>query len=98
VFIWSSKYLPKIFPVPIYDGRTVDFDIKNFQWLPKYDNEVDEGALVMAMFTAGKYSSVAGDERLSLNIQAVVAMHDPVPESEWPPETIVEGKEPFPIL
>jgi hypothetical protein len=34
----------------------------------------------------------------SLNIQAVVAMHDPVPESEWPPETIVEGKEPFPIL
>jgi hypothetical protein len=66
--------------------------------LPKYDNEVDEGALVMAMFTAGKYSSAAGDERLSLNIQAVVAMHDPVPESEWSPETIVEGKEPFPIL
>ncbi|KAJ7889083.1 hypothetical protein B0H14DRAFT_3855822 [Mycena olivaceomarginata] len=24
-------------PVPVYDARSVDFDIKNFQRLPKYD-------------------------------------------------------------
>jgi hypothetical protein len=82
--------------VPVYDARSVDFDIKNFQQLPKYDGELDAGMVVMVMFTLGRYSAAEG-EKLSLNVQAAVAMHDAVPEEDRPSETIIDAKEPLPI-
>ncbi|KAJ7215852.1 hypothetical protein GGX14DRAFT_391531 [Mycena pura] len=84
-------------PVPIYDARSVDFDIKNFQHLPKYDRELDAGMVVMVIFTMGSYSGADG-EKLSLNVQAAVAMHDAVAEEDRPIETIIEAKTPLPVV
>ena len=85
-----------VLSVPIYDARSVDFDIKNFQQLPKYDGELDAGMVVMVVFTMGRYSAVDG-EKLSLNVQAAVAMHDTVAEEDRPAETIIEAKTPLPV-
>ncbi|KAJ7302484.1 hypothetical protein DFH08DRAFT_977759 [Mycena albidolilacea] len=82
--------------LPIYDARSVDFDIKNFQCLPKYDGELDSGMVVMVMFTLGHYS-VAEGEKLSLNVQAAVAMHNAVLEEDRPSETIIDAKFPLPV-
>ncbi|KAJ7303422.1 hypothetical protein DFH08DRAFT_825880 [Mycena albidolilacea] len=60
-------------PVPIYDGRSVDFDIKNSHHLPVYAAELELGAVVMVMFTL-------------------------VDESEYPPDTVVDAKDPLPIM
>jgi hypothetical protein len=35
---------------------------------------------------------------LSFNVQAAVALHDPVDESEYPPDTVVDAKDPLPIM
>ncbi|KAJ7885674.1 hypothetical protein B0H14DRAFT_2563685 [Mycena olivaceomarginata] len=83
-------------PVPVYDTRSVDFDIKNFQCLPNYDGELDSGMVVMVMFTLGCYSAAVG-EKLSLNVQAAVAMHNAVPEEDGPSETIIDAKFPLPV-
>ncbi|KAJ7841795.1 hypothetical protein B0H14DRAFT_2586685 [Mycena olivaceomarginata] len=83
-------------PVPIYDARSADFDIKNFQCLPNYDGELDSGMVVMVMFTLGRYS-VAEGEKLSLNVQAAVAMHNAVLEEDRPSETIIDAKFPLPV-
>ncbi|KAJ7839166.1 hypothetical protein B0H14DRAFT_2588175 [Mycena olivaceomarginata] len=84
-------------PVPIYDVRSVDFDIKNFQRLPKYDGELDAGMVAMVVFTLGRYSGADG-EKLSLNAQAAVAMHDAVPEEDRPAETVIDARMPLPII
>ncbi|KAJ7878561.1 hypothetical protein B0H14DRAFT_2567251 [Mycena olivaceomarginata] len=84
-------------PVPIYDARSVDFDIKNFQQLPKYDGELDAGMVAMVVFTLGHYSGADG-EKLSLNVQAAVAMHDTVPEEERPAETVIDTRMPLPVI
>ncbi|KAJ7872638.1 hypothetical protein B0H14DRAFT_2570138 [Mycena olivaceomarginata] len=84
-------------PVPIYDARSVDFDIKNFQQLPKYDGELDAGMVAMVVFALGRYSG-ADSEKLSLNVQAAVAMHDAVPEEDRPAETVIDARMPLPIV
>ncbi|KAJ7898174.1 hypothetical protein B0H14DRAFT_2557217 [Mycena olivaceomarginata] len=84
-------------PVPIYDACSVDFDIKNFQRLPKYDGELDAGMVAMVVFTLGRYSGADG-EKLSLNVQAAVAMHDAVPEEDRPAETVIDARMPLPII
>ncbi|KAJ7707824.1 hypothetical protein B0H14DRAFT_2646832 [Mycena olivaceomarginata] len=83
-------------PVPIYDACSVDFDIKNFKQLPKYDGELDAGMVAMVVFTLGRYSG-ADSEKLSLNVQAAVAMHDAVPEEDRPAETVIDARMPLPI-
>jgi hypothetical protein len=52
--------------------------------------------VVMVMFTLGRYS-VAEGEKLSLNVQAAVAMHNAVPEEDRPSETIIDAKFPLPV-
>ncbi|KAF8164290.1 hypothetical protein K438DRAFT_2067463 [Mycena galopus ATCC 62051] len=80
--------------VPVYDARSVDFDIKYSQQLPKYDGELDTGMVVMVVFTLGHYS-VPDGEKLSLNVQAAVAMHDAVPEEDRPSETVIDDQQGF---
>ncbi|KAJ7876903.1 hypothetical protein B0H14DRAFT_2568016 [Mycena olivaceomarginata] len=83
-------------PVPVYDAHSVDFDIKNFQQLPKYDGELDAGMVAMVIFTLGCYTG-ADSENLSLNVQVAVAMHDAVPEEEPLAETVIDTRMPQPI-
>lgn len=83
--------------MPIYDGHSVDFNIKNFHHLPVYAIELEFGAVVMVMFTIGQYSGNKG-VMLSFNVQAAVTLHDRVDESEYPPDTILGAKDPFPII
>ncbi|KAJ7733886.1 hypothetical protein B0H14DRAFT_2639514 [Mycena olivaceomarginata] len=85
-----------LLPVFIYDARSMDFDIKNFQQLPKYDGEMDAGMVAMVIFTLGRYSGADG-EKLSLNVQAAVAMYDAVPEEDHPAETVIDARMPLPI-
>ncbi|KAK6997325.1 hypothetical protein R3P38DRAFT_3220283 [Favolaschia claudopus] len=92
-----SKYaaLPGDKPVPIYDARSLDFDIKNLHQLPAYQGELDAGMVIMVVFTLGRYSGMEG-EKLSLNVQTAVALHDNVPEENRPSETIIDAKFPLP--
>ncbi|KAF8169684.1 hypothetical protein K438DRAFT_1983070 [Mycena galopus ATCC 62051] len=83
-------------PVPVYDARSVDFDIKNFQQLPKYGGELDAGMVAMVIFTLGRYSAADG-ERLSLNVQAAVAMHNAVLEEDRPSGPIIDAIMPLPV-
>jgi hypothetical protein len=71
---------------------------KNFQKLPEYGNEADARTVIMVMFTLGKYTNRNRGEMLSFNVQAAVALHDPVPEDERPAGTIIEAKDPLPII
>ncbi|KAJ7712011.1 hypothetical protein B0H14DRAFT_2645532 [Mycena olivaceomarginata] len=84
------------FWVPVYDARSVDLDIKNFQQLPKYNGELDEGMVAMVAFTLGHYTGADG-EKLSLNVQVAVTMHDALPEEDHPAKTVIDARMPLPI-
>ena len=74
----------------------MDFDIKNFQQLLKYNGELDAGMVVMVMFTLGHYSTMEG-EKLSLNVQVAVAMHDAMPGEDRPSKNIIDAAFPLPF-
>jgi hypothetical protein len=50
----------------------------------------------MAIFTIGHYSGADG-EKLSLNVQAAVAMHDAAPEEDHVAETVIDARMPLSI-
>ncbi|KAJ6490806.1 hypothetical protein C8R45DRAFT_928636 [Mycena sanguinolenta] len=54
--------------------------------VPYYEAELEQGAVAIVMFILGQYSGNQG-EMLSFNLQAAVAMHDPVTADQYPPET-----------
>ncbi|OBZ68428.1 hypothetical protein A0H81_11667 [Grifola frondosa] len=68
--------------VPIYDGTT-PFNLATFQELPRISMQLDNGSAVTVLFMINTYTAkVDMHTSVSLNIQYVILLANPIPESE----------------
>ncbi|KAK7437588.1 hypothetical protein VKT23_018486 [Stygiomarasmius scandens] len=73
--------------VPIYDGRYGVFQFEPEDWqnvraLPRFTSEVPADSIVVVVYTAGKYTSATASCGLSLNVQFIIVLSDPLVASK----------------
>ena len=78
------RILIYVYLVPVYDARSLDTIPENYWTLPRYQDKMEEGSAVMALFTLSFYKTGEKSmaypkykDSLSFNIQSVILLNDP---------------------